>query len=176
MGIVRLHNVRKTSCSLSWRFKTFRNHRKTRTTISNVSFSPFFPSFNSIETDQTNRFDYFHWISRFSIIILTNFSWKRMLRKYFVTYPLVFICFAISIWIYFYYYRIQKKTDENYPLNSSFMLIQAKYIRLLPSAVYSLAIIPLNSIYTKFATILTNFGQSAERVEREKMKRFFFRS
>lgn len=84
-------------------------------------------------------------------------TWKRMLRKYFVTYPLVFVCFAISIWIYFYYYRIQKKIDENYPLNSSVMLIQAKYIRLVPSAVYSLAIIPLNSIYTKFATILTDF-------------------
>ncbi|CAF3286759.1 unnamed protein product [Rotaria sp. Silwood2] len=83
--------------------------------------------------------------------------WKRLLKKYLVTYPVVMCCLALSLWIYFAYYRIQIKTDHNYPLDGSLFSIHTKLMRTMPSAGYSLLIIPMNLIYKKIATYLTDF-------------------
>ncbi|CAF0803540.1 unnamed protein product [Rotaria sordida] len=83
--------------------------------------------------------------------------WKRILKKYLVTYPVVMCCLALSLWIYFGYYRIQIKTNNNYPLDSSLFSIHAKLMRTMPSAGYSLLIIPMNLIYKKIATYLTDY-------------------
>ncbi len=64
-------------------------------------------------------------------------------------------CVALSLWFYFLYYRIQKKAEENYPLKKSF---QAKFMHLIPSAGYSLLIIPMNFVYQKLAILMTDFG------------------
>jgi hypothetical protein len=68
-------------------------------------------------------------------------------------------CLAFSLWIYFTYHRIQRKTDENYPLDKSVYLIPAKFLRTIPSAGYSLLIIPLNLVYKKLAIFMTDFGK-----------------
>ena len=81
------------------------------------------------------------------------------------------ICLGISLWIYFTYYRIQKKTDENYPLESSLMLIQAKYIRLLPSVGYSLLIIPLNSVLYQISSNYDRFRYENIRKRSKKSHR-----
>ncbi len=67
-------------------------------------------------------------------------------------------CLAFSLWIYFLYYRVQKKADENYPLETSLFVTQAKFMRMIPSAGYSLLIIPMNFVYQKLAIFMTNFG------------------
>lgn len=66
---------------------------------------------------------------------------------------------AFSLWIYFAYYAIQKKTDEKYPLQKTGLLPQAKLMRMVPSAGYSLLIIPMNLVYKKLAVLMTNFGK-----------------
>ena len=83
-----------------------------------------------------------------------------MAKKYLVTYPIVMACLAVSLWIYFAYYRIQKKADDNYPDGQSLLLLPGKVIRLTPSAGYSLSIIPLNFVYKKLATFMTDFGKT----------------
>ena len=87
------------------------------------------------------------------------FRWKRALKKYLVTYPIVMTCLGASLWIYFTYYRIQKKAEEKYPLDKSVVIMQTKVIRLMPTAGYSFLIIPLNMVYRKLAVFMTNFGR-----------------
>jgi len=82
-------------------------------------------------------------------------------------------CLAFSLWIYFTYNRIQKKADDNYPLKKSLFFIQAKFIRMMPSAGYSLLIIPMNLVYTKLAIFMTNFGNKEEMIKFEKSLLFF---
>jgi hypothetical protein len=69
---------------------------------------------------------------------------------------------AFSLWIYFTYYRIQKRTNENYPLEKSLFLIPSKFMRTIPSAGYSLLIIPMNLVYKKLAIFMTDFGKNEE--------------
>jgi len=90
---------------------------------------------------------------------MKSFRWKRVLKKYLVTYPIVTGCLALSLWIYFTYYRIQKTVEENYPLETSSFLAYTKSVRMLPTAGYSLLIIPMNLVYQKLATIMTNYGK-----------------
>jgi hypothetical protein len=71
-------------------------------------------------------------------------------------------CLAISLWIYFGYYRVQNKTNDRYPLDASIFLVPGKVMRLAPSAGYSLLIIPLNSVYTKLAIWMNNFGKNKD--------------
>lgn len=68
-------------------------------------------------------------------------------------------CLALSITIYFTYYRIQRNTDENYPLTKSLAFVQAKFMRMVPSTSYSLLILPINIAYKKLATFLTDYGR-----------------
>jgi hypothetical protein len=69
-------------------------------------------------------------------------------------------CLAVSLTIYFTYYGIQKKTNNQYPLDGSLFVAQAKAMRIVPSIGYSLLIIPINMMYKKLATFLTNFGKT----------------
>jgi len=84
------------------------------------------------------------------------------------------VCLAFSLWIYFTYCRIQKRTEENYPLEKYLFLIQGKFIRMIPSAGYSLFIIPMNLVYKKLAILMTNFGTKKNKSERIKFKNIFF--
>ncbi|CAF1291293.1 unnamed protein product [Adineta steineri] len=84
-------------------------------------------------------------------------TWKRSLKKYLVTYPITMFCLALTLWIYFTYYAIQKKTEKTYPLDKSIYLPRAKVMRLAPSIGYSLFVVPLNMVYKKLATYLTNY-------------------
>lgn len=142
MGFIRCTNIRTISFTLSWWFTTFANYQSIRTTLSNVG-------------------SFFFRILIYQSIL--SFSWKRVLKKYCVTYPFVVCGLAFSVWIYFLYYRIQKKTEDNYPLDKSYFLIQAKFMRLMPSAFYSLLIIPMNFIYRKLAIAMTNFGRKKNK-------------
>ena len=72
-------------------------------------------------------------------------------------------CLAISLTIYFTYYRIQKKTNEEYPLTAPAVGVQTKVMRMIPSTGYSLLVIPIKLIYKKLATFLTDFGK--EKIE-----------
>ncbi|CAF1211313.1 unnamed protein product [Adineta ricciae] len=84
-------------------------------------------------------------------------KWKRTLKKYLVTYPIVMLCLALSLWIYFAYYAVQQKTDKRYPLEATAILPTAKLMRMVPSTGYSLLIIPMNLIYKKLAIFMTNY-------------------
>ncbi|CAF1374451.1 unnamed protein product [Adineta steineri] len=84
-------------------------------------------------------------------------TWKRSMKKYLVTYPITMFCLALTLWIYFTYYAIQKKTEKTYPLDKSIYLPKAKVMRLAPSIGYSLFVVPLNMVYKKLATYLTNY-------------------
>jgi hypothetical protein len=68
-------------------------------------------------------------------------------------------CLAISLTMYFTYCRIQKKTDDQYPLDGSVFMAKVKVMRLAPSIGYSLLIIPINMLYKKLATFLTDYGK-----------------
>ena len=76
-------------------------------------------------------------------------------------------CLALSLMIYFTYYRIQRKTDHEYPLDGSVFVAQAKVVRMVPSTGYSLLIIPINMIYKKLATFLTDYGRQRLDLIRE---------
>jgi hypothetical protein len=69
-------------------------------------------------------------------------------------------CLAISLAIYFTYYRIQKSTNDQYPLEDSSFSAQSKIMRMVPSAGYSLLIIPIKLAYKKLAIFLTDFGNT----------------
>ena len=90
---------------------------------------------------------------------LMLFRWKRTLKKYLVTYPIVMLCLALSLWIYFAYYAVQQKTDKQYPLEATAILPTAKLMRMVPSTGYSLLIIPMNLVYKKLAVFMTNYGR-----------------
>ncbi len=137
MGFIWFTNFWNSSVTLLWRSTTFTNHKSTGTTISNVR----------------RKFSSHYFLTWFFLC-----RWKRALKKYLVTYPFVMCCLAFSLWIYFLYYRVQKKADENYPLETSLFVIQAKFMRMIPSAGYSLLIIPMNFVYQKLAIFMTNFG------------------
>jgi hypothetical protein len=80
----------------------------------------------------------------------------------------------VSLWIYFTYNRVQKTTDEKYSTEGkSVFSIQAKVIRMMPSAGYSLLILPLNLIYRKLATFMTNFGKEIEKKRFNKTTVFY---
>lgn len=71
------------------------------------------------------------------------------------------MCFlALSLWIYFAYYRMQRKADKNYSLDDSVFSIHAKVMRTLPSTGYSLLIALMNLIYRKIATYLNDYGKN----------------
>ena len=91
-------------------------------------------------------------------MFVTILRWKRILKKYLITYPTVVCCLVLSIWIYFIYHRIQISTNQNYSSNDD-ASIDIKLIRMIPSIVYSILIILMNFIYKKIAIILTNFGR-----------------
>ena len=83
-----------------------------------------------------------------------------MAKKYFVTYPIVMGCLGLSLWVYFAYHRIQKKTDDNYPVDKSLVAaVPPTFVRMVPSAGYSLGIIPMNLVYSKLATWMTKYGK-----------------
>ena len=68
-------------------------------------------------------------------------------------------CLALSLTIYFTYYGIQNRTNDQYPLAESVFLAKAKVMRMVPSTGYSLLIIPINIMYKKLAAFLNNFGR-----------------
>lgn len=114
-----------------------------------------------ITNQQERRYPTYEKNSSERFYLILFFRWKRVVKKYLVTYPIVMCCLAFSLWIYFTYYRIQKKTDEKYSLEKSLFLIQGKFIRMIPSAGYSLLIIPMNFVYKKLAIFMTNFGRKS---------------
>ena len=73
-------------------------------------------------------------------------------------------CLAVSLTIYFTYYRIQKKTNDKNPLDDSSPVVQSKIMRMIPSTGYSLLLIPIKLIYKKLATFLTDFGMKNYRL------------
>ncbi|CAF0837646.1 unnamed protein product [Rotaria sp. Silwood1] len=84
-------------------------------------------------------------------------SWKHILKKYLVSYPLMIVCLALSLTMYFTYCDVQKSTDEKYPFDGSVEFIHAKSMRMAPSIGYSLLIGPVNLAYKRLATFLTDF-------------------
>ncbi|CAF1198507.1 unnamed protein product [Rotaria sordida] len=82
--------------------------------------------------------------------------WKHLLKKYLVSYPLMLVCVAISLIMYFTYCGIQQSTDEKYPFDDSVLFIHAKSMRMAPSLGYSLLIGPVNLAYKRLATFLTD--------------------
>jgi hypothetical protein len=94
------------------------------------------------------------------------FRWKRAAKKYLITYPMITACLATSLSIYFTYYGIQQSTNDRYPLDASALFASAKFMRMIPSAGYSLLIIPINLAYRKLATRLTDFGR--HRIEHDR--------
>lgn len=93
------------------------------------------------------------------LIAFIAFRWKRTLKKYLVSYPITMCFLAVSLWVYFAYYRIEMKTEKRYPLDNSVFSIHAKFMRMVPSAGYSLLIIPMNLVYKKVAILLTEYGK-----------------
>ncbi len=74
-------------------------------------------------------------------------------------------CLALSLWIYFAYHKVQKKADENYPVDKSVTLLPGKLMRMMPSTGYSLLIIPMNLVYKKLAIFMTDFGKHMKQEE-----------
>ena len=81
-------------------------------------------------------------------------------------------CLALSLTIYFTYYRIQRNTNDRYPLTQSLALVQAKFMRMVPSTGYSLLILPINIVYKKLATFLTNNGRKNVQLISKKIVRY----
>ena len=64
--------------------------------------------------------------------------------------------------MFFTYYGIQQSTNDRYPLEGSISFVQAKVMRIVPSAGYSLLIIPINQGYKRLATFLNDFGKERD--------------
>ncbi|UJR16383.1 hypothetical protein I4U23_003286 [Adineta vaga] len=84
-------------------------------------------------------------------------AWKRQIKKYLVSYPIVMGCLVFAMTLYFTYYGIQERTNTNYPLTNSGIPVETKVRRMIPSTGYSLLVIPVKLIYKKLATFLTDF-------------------
>ncbi|CAF0826099.1 unnamed protein product [Didymodactylos carnosus] len=84
--------------------------------------------------------------------------WKRQLKKYLITYPVIMICLSISLTIYFTYYRIQKRTNEQLMSDHEKAMSLSGYgLRIVPSAGYSLLVTTITLAYKRLSILLTDF-------------------
>lgn len=111
---------------------------------------------HDLDNNENPRVD-FEGIPRISPITnkleLYSSKKKRTMKKYFVSYPIVFISILVTIATMFIYYRIENKilalfTDDSY---SHFC------ITFLPSIVYSIVVMIYGMVYSSIAVALTNW-------------------
>ncbi|CAF1064866.1 unnamed protein product [Adineta steineri] len=84
-------------------------------------------------------------------------AWKRQVKKYLVSYPIIMGCLIGSLTVYFTFYRTQKKMHAEYPLENPKNPLETKLMRMAPSTCYSLVVIPIKLFYRKLATFLTDY-------------------
>lgn len=83
------------------------------------------------------------------------FRKKRRLQKYLVSYPVIGFSIFVAFLIMMAYYYFQHAVDVRFQDDSYVHLA----VRILPSIVYSLVVLPLNMLYKKLSVSLTEWGR-----------------
>lgn len=77
------------------------------------------------------------------------------MQKYLVSYPVIGLSIFVAFLIMMAYYYFQHAVDVRFQDDSYVHLV----VRILPSIVYSLVVLPLNMIYKKLSVSLTEWGR-----------------
>ncbi|XP_002129502.2 anoctamin-10-like [Ciona intestinalis] len=87
-------------------------------------------------------------------------SWKRNIRVYLITCPVVLLCVALAVCLMFYYFSWEIYLTSMYRHEPG---IISSLIKNAPSIVYSILVLMGNSLYRKLAEFLTD--QENHRLE-----------
>ncbi|XP_013403517.1 anoctamin-10 [Lingula anatina] len=81
-------------------------------------------------------------------------KWKRVLRFYCVTIPIILSCllFAVGVMLVYFWFQIEAEV-----YHAEWQTLWTKALVLVPSLLYSVAIVVMNSIYRKIAKALNDF-------------------
>ena len=82
--------------------------------------------------------------------------WKRKVKTYGVSYPIVLLCMKTATVIVLLYFRFLDAIETRYANASG---IVATIMLLLPSIIYAVVIAVMNNLYLKLATFLTEWGE-----------------
>lgn len=80
--------------------------------------------------------------------------WKRKVKTYGVSYPIVFLCMWVATAVVLLYFRFLDAIETKYANASG---IVATVMLLLPSIIYAVAIAVMNNLYLRLATFLTQW-------------------
>ena len=82
--------------------------------------------------------------------------WKRKVKTYCVSYPIVILCMKLATVIVLLYFRFLDAIESKYTNVGG---IVATVMLLLPSIIYAVVIAVINNLYLKLATFLTEWGE-----------------
>nr|CAB3221886.1 anoctamin-10-like [Phallusia mammillata] len=86
--------------------------------------------------------------------------WKRYIRMYFISLPIVIVCLAMAVWLMFYYFSWEFYLMEKFANETGFWV---PLLKNAPSVTYSILIIIANALYRSLAEYLTD--QENHRLE-----------
>ena len=83
-------------------------------------------------------------------------KWKRVMKFYFVSLPVVIVCLCIAFVTMLFYFRLEVMSmDYDEEHQSTFSAV----MRFMPTVIYALLIVFMNAIYRKLATALNDWGK-----------------
>lgn len=82
--------------------------------------------------------------------------WKRKVKTFGVSYPIVFLCMWVATVVVLLYFRFLDAIETRYANAGG---IVATVMLLLPSIIYAVAIAVMNNLYLRLATFLTQWGE-----------------
>lgn len=80
-------------------------------------------------------------------------SWKRLVRIYLVSWPIVGACTAVAVWLMFYYFSWELYLNNKYKNDSSWFGVM---ITNFPSIAYSIIVKVANDLFFSLAHALTS--------------------
>ena len=86
--------------------------------------------------------------------------WKRKVKTYGVSYPIVLLCMKVATVIVLLYFRFLDAIETRYANASG---IVATVMLLLPSIIYAVVIAVMNNLYLRLATFLTEWGECGNK-------------
>lgn len=78
---------------------------------------------------------------------------SRMMKKYFVSYPIVFISILLTVLTMLAYYKVENKTLRTFT-GDSYLQVSLTF---LPSIAYSIVVMVYGMVYSQIAVALTNW-------------------
>ena len=80
------------------------------------------------------------------------------MKKYLVSYPLVALSIGVAVLTMVIYYKFEHMTQAAYKDTAELSMLD-NLVLMIPSTIYSFAVIPLNMIYKEVAVWLTEWGK-----------------